>query len=420
MSEKLDLIIFSNGPGEISTWVSPVVERLVSKGINRGYRILLIIHPCQFSSGTEHIVAEKLKFFDAVIEPKEYIKMLVFPRISKRYNLKKRGVVISLGGDLLHPVLFRRRLKGDYKLYAYTNNPSHGKKYEKIFVRDRYVFNKGIESGVGKDVMMEVGDLVYSSIKKLWSKDEVRNSLKLKNDEKMIVFMPGSRDFEVIYMLPVFLKVVEKVRERLSNARFFILKSPFAGYDLMLRALNKAYTIKEAEVTGGRLVEDRVENNLKERYKIITDNSVEIPILEGGLEKWGEGIDLAVTLPGTNNIQLAYRGIPALVVAALNKPEVIPIEGIAGLLKWLPGGKYLLRAAVKKYVKKFPFASLPNIYTNKMIYPEIFGIIQTNDIVNRLVDIVKNEQIEEIKDRLKIFSYDKDPAEKILSEIFQK
>jgi len=410
-----DLIIFSNGPGEISTWVRPVVEAVKKRKILCSrYRVILIVHPCQFSAGTEHLVAAGFGGIQHIIKPREYMKMLITGFGKKRYMFSRRGVIFSLGGDLLHPVLFRKRIRGTHDLYAYTNNPSFGKFYRKIFVRSEYVKEKFLKQGIPEQKIKVTGDLVYSSIRYVEGKNEVRKKLGLKKGEIFCVFLPGSRDFEVIYMLPVFLKVIEDILTMVSDLKVSIIKSPYVSMEIFKKALNLGGKIKEAESSGGKLVQEP-----SHKITIVTDSGVEVRVLEQGLERWGAGIDFAVTLPGTNTIQLAYRKIPALVVAALNKPELIPIEGPAGLLKWVPLiGKPLLKSAVMHYLKRFPFASLPNIYQGKEIYPELFGIVKTRDITEKLSQILKNSLHNEIKKNLSVFSINQDPAEVIIGEIW--
>ncbi|MFW6137738.1 MAG: hypothetical protein ACOC7U_01060, partial [Spirochaetota bacterium] len=134
----------------------------------------------------------------------------------------------------------------------------------------------------------------------------------------------------------------------------------------------------------------------------------------------GGGIDFAVSLPGTNTIQLAYRKIPSLVVAALNKPEVIPVEGPAGVLKWVPVlGKWVLKKAASSYIKSFRFAALPNIYLNREAFPELFGVIKTSDITQRLYSIFTRGDDLSIRSKLECFSYDHSPAELMVREIWE-
>jgi len=413
MAEKEDLIIFSNGPGEVSTWVLPMVESVRKRADLAGrYNITLIMHPCQFGSGTEHKVAGDFEGVDKTVTPGQYIKMLFFG--AGKYGFSRKGIVFSLGGDLVHPVLFRRRIRGKWTLYAYSHNTGHEKHYKRVFVRNGYVREKYLKRGVPPDRVVIAGDLVHSSLSCLLDRNAARKEAGVTGGEKMVVFMPGSRDFEVKYMLPVFLKVMDGLAGRIPNVRVFILKSPYISNECIGQSLEMGGRIREAESMPG-IMKRRDEGGWEIEYA----GDRKVRILEGGLERWGKGVDFAVTLPGTNTIQLAYRKIPELVVAALNKPEVIPVEGAFGLLKWVPViGKPVLKRAVLRYARKFPFAALPNIYAGEEVVPELFGVFRTADITNRLVDILEKGEEKDIAKRLSKFTPSQDPARLIVNAVW--
>jgi hypothetical protein len=409
-----DLVLFSNGPGEVSTWVLPVVEAVRGRSdLSSRYRIVLVIHPCQFGSGTEHLVARRIDGIDTVIGPGEYVKMLLTGLGMKKYSFSREGIIFSLGGNLMHPVLFRRRIKGRHRLFAYSNNPGWHDRYERVFVRSDYVKQKFESAGCPAGKLLVTGDLVASSLKRLRSRAEARKALGVTPTQKMIVFMPGSREFEVKYMLPVFLKVIADLTAARQGLKPFILRSPYVHDSLVELALSMGGRIREAESLLGRLVE---RGGLR---SVALPGGAEVPLLEGGLETWGEGIDLAATVPGTNTVQLAYRGIPALVVAALNKPELIPIEGAAGLVKLVPFvGKRIVRRAVLSYARRFPYAALPNIYENEELLPELFGVITTAGITDKLASILAKGGEREIRKKLSRFRFETDPIDLIVEGVW--
>ncbi|MCK5569684.1 MAG: hypothetical protein KAJ15_08195, partial [Spirochaetes bacterium] len=244
---------------------------------------------------------------------------------------------------------------------------------------------------------------------------DVRKELDIKDGEKMVVFLPGSRAFEVWYMLPMFLKVISDIADRISGVKPFLLKSPYISYDFIEKALANGGNIKVAESIPGEL--KRQGNNFLPYIEF--SGGKRVSVLEKGLKYWGEGIDFAVTVPGTNTIQLAYREIPSLVVAPLNKPELYPVEGPLGLLKWIPLiGNMILKKAVFKYLTKFPYASLPNMYENEEIFPELFKVIQTDEITDKIIEIFTNKEHEKIKKKLSRFKPDDSPADLIIQEAF--
>jgi len=88
-------------------------------------------------------------------------------------------------------------------------------------------------------------------------------------------------------------------------------------------------------------------------------------------------------------------------------------------MKWVPIiGKPVLKRAVLRYAKKFPFAALPNIYTGQEVVPELFGVFQTDDITRRLVDILEKGEEKEIKKRLSQFVPTRDPARLIVNAVW--
>jgi len=410
-----DLIIFSNGPGEISTWVEPVIDELrKNEEIFRRYRTILIIHPCQFGSGTEHIVARGIEGVEHVIRPAEYMRLLFTGIGKKRYRFRRNGIILSLGGDLMHPVLFRMRIRGKHRLYAYTNNPGWERQYEKIFVRSDWVRNKSKKRARFGDKLIVTGDLVFSSLKSGGNRLGIRDTLGLAPHERMLAFLPGSRAFEVAHILPLFLKVIEDIAEQLQEYRPFILKSPYMPYEYIEKALAGWRNVEGITGLSGKLVEGKTKNS----RAIQIQSGREVCILEGGFEQWAKGIDFAVTVPGTNTVQLAYRRVPALVVAPLNKPELIPIEGATGLLKWIPFGTRILRKAAMKYIERFCFSALPNMYANREILPELFGIITTEDVTKKLHQILANGEYLRIRKELSFFTFHTNPSRRIIEEIW--
>ena len=65
---SIDVLVLSNGPGEITTWVRPVVQALRAKfGENRDkLRISVMLSPCPHAMGQEAVVARSYPEIDRV------------------------------------------------------------------------------------------------------------------------------------------------------------------------------------------------------------------------------------------------------------------------------------------------------------------------------------------------------------------
>ena len=119
---SLVVVIVSNGPGELSTWVKPIAEKLHSKLLMRPKRknadisLRLVLVPCPNATGKEFEVAQKWGQFESVIPAKEFWKVLIKP---KKYGFgKSKGLVIFLGGDQMWSVLLSARLRYKHLTYA--------------------------------------------------------------------------------------------------------------------------------------------------------------------------------------------------------------------------------------------------------------------------------------------------------------
>ncbi|MDC3072730.1 glycosyl transferase, partial [Prochlorococcus sp. AH-716-O10] len=112
--KSIAVVIISNGPGELSTWVRPVVDYLnkindTSKNIDKlNYSIRLVLVPCPNATGKEYEVAKSWHKFELVTEAKTFWKLLIRPAQYAKWP--KEGIVIFLGGDQFWGVLLAKRL----------------------------------------------------------------------------------------------------------------------------------------------------------------------------------------------------------------------------------------------------------------------------------------------------------------------
>ncbi len=97
------VVIISNGPGELTTWVKPIADRLHSKLLMQPYQnnaeisLRLVLVPCPNATGSEHKVAEQWGQFEKITTAKNFWKLLLNP---KKFGFwPSQGIVIFLGGD---------------------------------------------------------------------------------------------------------------------------------------------------------------------------------------------------------------------------------------------------------------------------------------------------------------------------------
>lgn len=351
----LDIFITTNGPGEMATWVTPVVRAL--RKSRRAVRISLFILPCRFSSGNEDEVAMSIPEIDYVFRAKDFRKCL----LTLPFKPHRKGVVLFLGGDLLWALFLKWRYS--YRAIAYTEGDQSWKMfYDAFFLRDRD------------------GDLMYAYFQQSQADERMVRELRKSRN---IVFFPGSRPEQFRHLFPLMQRVVPLLP---GDVRCIFNIASFIPEKMVQKYLRK----------------DRV-----------------IEIEHGHTLELMKSACLAVTIPGTNNIQLAYLNVPALVIFPFNFPDVVHFRGIGGALLNLPilrtfGKRFLL----KKLDKRVPYASLVNSKEKRLIYPELRGNLDEKKIAEAIQDLLNDYgKIRSIGKTLMSLNKESTVLDKILSAI---
>jgi len=160
----LDLIIITNGPGELATWVQSTVEFLKNERAN--IRISIFLPPCPFASGEEEQLARNINGVSVVLNPKKYIQFLIWGK-TKEFTPTKKGLVVFLGGDIFHAILVS--LRTGFPAIAYTVRPYFFNRYFlSHLVPDENTKSKLINSGIKENLVKVVGDLLLEGINNIY------------------------------------------------------------------------------------------------------------------------------------------------------------------------------------------------------------------------------------------------------------
>jgi lipid A disaccharide synthetase len=92
-----------------------------------------------------------------------------------------------------------------------------------------------------------------------------------------------------------------------------------------------------------------------------------------------------------------------LVLLPLNKPESIPLEGPFGLIGQIPVlGTAVKRVVVPRVAERVRFVSLINMIADREITPEIRGVLQPLDLVEKIEYLTENkEKLSDMGEKLK-------------------
>ena len=118
--QPIDILILSNGPGEVTTWVRPIVKHLrqqLSFDVAK-VRISVVLSPCGHAMGTEADVVRNYPEVDRVQAPEYFFPFLLQGKTAENWDWREQGIVLFLGGDQFFCVVIGKRLGYRTVIYA--------------------------------------------------------------------------------------------------------------------------------------------------------------------------------------------------------------------------------------------------------------------------------------------------------------
>jgi len=408
--KSVAVVIVSNGPGELATWVSPVVDELnkINKSLsNKNITIRLVLVPCPNATGKEFIVANSWNKFELITKSKNFWKLLIKP--SSFANWPNKGVVIFLGGDQLWSILLAKRLGYQNITYAewisrwpnWTNKIAAMNIKVKKLIPKRYKYKCQI-----------IGDLM-ADIK-------LNSEITLQNKKKhCIALLPGSKKAKLSVGVPFFLEIADHIAAENQNINLIIPVAPTTDENEYLffqsgrNPITKYYSSKIKKIK-------KIKNSYFD-YKIETSKNTKIYLIKKHpCYEILKECDLAITTVGANTAELAAIALPMLVVLPTQHLNMMNAwDGIFGLIGKISFINRLLTFIIKYfYLKKKKFFAWPNIKSKRMIVPERIGNISPKEIAKEVLILLKNrDQLNSIKDNLLKERGDKGAAQKLAAMI---
>ena len=411
--KSVAVVIVSNGPGELATWVSPVVDELskINKSLRDNdklnFTLRLILVPCPNATGKEFIVANSWNKFELITKSKSFWKLLIKPRSFA--NWPQKGVVIFLGGDQLWSILLAKRL--GYQNITYAEWISRWPQWtSKIAAMNEKV--KELIPKKYKNKCQIIGDLM-ADIK-------LNGEISLSHKEKhYIALLPGSKKTKLSIGIPFFLEIADHIAQINQSINFIIPVAPTTNKSDYLFFQSDENPI--AKYYSSRIKTIKNIKNSSFDYVIETSNNTKIYLINKHpcyeiLKK----CDLAITTVGANTSELAAIALPMLVGLPTQHLSMMNAwDGIFGVIGKISFINRLLTFIVKNfYFKKNKFFAWPNIKAKRMIVPERIGNISPKKIAREVLFLIKNrDQLKSIRDNLHKERGDKGAAKKLASII---
>jgi len=376
-----EVVFFANGPGEVVGWLSPVLRCLCSDA-SFDARVTVILPPCDFASGREADLIRNEFSIDQIVSPGSYLRYFIFgSRLSGLTFESKRGVVVHLGGDHFQSGFMARRL--GFKAIAYTEGKLHYRHFFQLVATD-YAESRDrlVRVGVPREQVVVVGNLMVDAVSVHTDRVTFAKALGLDSTRPVVGLLPGSRPGWLDITLELFLAAADLITRNVAGVQFVLPVAPTITWQDLVAATEKLGVSLSVGGSGS-------DSSDRRWGRIITSTGTNIVVGASNRYDIMNCMDVAVTLPGTNTMELAALGVPMVVVAPLNDPRRIPLEGLPGLLGRIPTVGPLVKSwAVRRVADRTAFAALPNRRAGQRVVPEVIGRLAPSDICGPVVELL--------------------------------
>ncbi|MFM2064522.1 MAG: Lipid-A-disaccharide synthase [Cyanobacteriota bacterium] len=389
----IDILILSNGPGEVTTWVRPVVKALreqLGNDISQ-VRISVILSPCPHASGKEASIASSYPEVNRVQAPEHFWQFLLTGKTAENWDWREKGVVIFLGGDQIFSVIIGKKL--GYKIVVYAEWEARWHNFIDSFgVMKPQVIKNVSPKYIHKFTV--VGDLMLEAAAQDDIKSKIQNP---KSKIELIGMLPGSKAAKLTQGVPLTLAIAEYIHTKKPEIKFFIPVAP----TLDLRTLASFANPENNEFTKafGFQGASLIDNYLKTSTGLTVELKQENPAYHLLSQ-----CSLCLTTVGANTAELGALGVPMLVLLPTQQLDAMRSwDGLPGLLANLPGVGSTFAKLINWWAfKNKGLLAWPNIWAQSEIVPELVGKLQPEIVGEMVLDLLENpEKLAAIKDNLR-------------------
>ena len=386
LNQPVDILILSNGPGEVTTWVLPVVKALRQQLGHELVRISVVLSPCPNATGREAAIARSYPEVDRVLPSEQFFPFLLWGKIGEAWDWRQRGVVLFLGGDQFYTVAIGKRLGYSTVVYA---------EWEARWYRwiDRFaVMKPAVITKVPspyRHKLTVVGDLMADV-----------GQAAPGHGEELIGLLPGSKTAKLAQGVPLCLAIAQQIHRHRPQTRFIVPVAPTLDLPTLAQFADPQQNPILNRIGG---VSGQLVTEANQRSYLKTPQGVHLELVTQFPADELSQCRLCITTVGANTAQLGALGVPMIVLIPTQQLDAMRSwDGIPGILANLPGlGSGFARLINWFVLKQGRLFAWPNIWAKEEIVPEVVGEIQAEEIASMVLDYLSNPQkLKAMRDRL--------------------
>jgi lipid-A-disaccharide synthase len=395
MNQPVDIVILSNGPGELTTWVRPVVRALRQRlsGQWPQVRISLVLSPCPNASGREVAIARQFPEIHRIQAAKHFFPFLLWGKTAANWDWRDRGVVLFLGGDQFYTVVIGKRLGYRTVVYGEWETRWHH------WIDQFGVMNETVVAKVPpryQPKLNVIGDLMADVPVETAEADGEPGP-----DQELIGFLPGSKPFKLAQGVPMAVAIAHYLQTARPHSRFGIPVAPTLTPEALARFADPQYNplVRNLPFSAAQLVWQDDQPFLQAASGLQIALHTQFPAY-GVLAQ----CRLCLTTVGANTAELGAMAVPMLVLIPTQRMDAMRAwDGIPGILANLPGiGPLFARLINWWFLRKPRLLAWPNIWAGEMIVPELIGRLQPDHVAKLVLDYLEQpDKLQAMRDRLR-------------------
>lgn len=355
----MKLAFTCNGPGETAGWLRPLLSELYALQPSLEAHVCYV--PDDYATGAEPDYVRAL-FPQAHV----YEAQALLPALLGRLPAELPAdidVTQYLGGDLMYAARLHRRAGGKFSTYRFTRR-KYSRSIDRAFAIDEKNAHALARDGIDPVRITISGNLAIDG-----ALAQAAGDPETGTPVDGILFMPGSRGYEVEEMIPFFFSSALAIRREDPDLPIAFGISPFTTIEAVRAAIAGGGDRRMFAARGA------LEGGTEKPELVSLDGAQRFPVVRNALAAASRA-RLTVTLPGTKVIELAAIGAPVLSCTPLNVAEKVAINGPLTYLDRLPfAGPRLKGAVVAGVSRRFRFHTQPNMDAGREIVRELHGTL---------------------------------------------
>ncbi|MEM9904076.1 MAG: lipid-A-disaccharide synthase [Cyanobacteria bacterium P01_D01_bin.44] len=387
---KTDILILSNAPGEVSTWVKPVVKALRAHAPDHDQlRISVMLSPCPHASGGE---ADSLRGYpevDRVQAPQHFFWFLLTGKTVENWDWHPHGAVVFLGGDQFYAVAAAKRLGYHSVIYAEWE-ARWASQVTRFGVMQPSVID-GLKPQYRHKAKV-VGDLMADVKVSLENLEGMQTQLALTPETELIGLLPGSKGHKVKVGVPLMLAIADYLHTRRPHLRFVVPVAPTLDIDTLTHYADTDQNPAVSVMQGpkAKLIKPADPYHLP-YLKTETGAKVYLWSAFPALDLLAQ-CRLCLTTVGANTAQLGALAIPMFVLLPTQQLDTMRTwDGLPGTLARLPGvgtmiSKIINRIMIRVIQNRNRHFAWPNIWANREVVPELLGRLTAETVGQQVLD----------------------------------